>query len=215
MRPRALLAIRSDIAPAVESEYLDWMTKEHSIERVDIDGFVSARIFRCNRVDIRRYLILYELEDAAVVDSPAYLERLNTPTPWSARMMPHLGNFIRGGGQVVANSGAGYGAALVAILIPATSGAVESSNYDALSKISGVVALRLLQTDPDRTSVATNERAMRTGDQTFDKLLLIEALDAEAAFRATQQLQSNLLAFYQENGAREDPFYSLVFYLDR
>jgi hypothetical protein len=79
--------------------------RERTLERLGIEGFVSARIFRSKHPGFGRYLILYELADASVVDSPAYLERLNNPTPWTTRMMPHLGNFIRGGGGIVARWG--------------------------------------------------------------------------------------------------------------
>lgn len=212
MQPRALLAIRSDIAPSIESEYLDWLTKEHTIERVGIEGFVSARIFRCERNDIRRYLILYELENAAIVDSTAYLERLNNPTEWSARMMPNLGNFVRGGGEVTENLGAGYGAAMVPLLVQSDALPLDPVLLKALSEASQVVAVRLLQVDPGRTSVPTNERAMRLGDRTFRKLLMLEALDKAAVLAAMKRIYPALLeAVGEETG--EDIAYSLIFSL--
>jgi hypothetical protein len=213
--PRALLAIRSDIARPVEAEYLAWLTKEHTIERVGIDGFVSARIFRSRHAAFGRYLILYELADETVVDSPAYLERLNNPTPWSARMMPHLGNFIRGGGRIVENWGAGYGAALIPVLIRGESSRVASQDLGALSEMSGVVATRILQADSERTAVTSNERTLRSGDQGFHTLALIEAIDTEAALRALQRLEPGFREIVcQEAGPRESPAYSLVFHLN-
>lgn len=215
MPPKALLAIRSDITPSVEAEYLEWLTKEHTIERVGIDGFVSARIFRAQHAAFGRYWILYELSDTAVVDSPAYLERLNNPTPWSTRMMPHLGNFIRGGGQIITASGTGYGAALVPILIQSDLDVIKGENLKALSKVSGVIAVRTLQTDQSRTAVTSSERTLRTGDQSFTTLLMIEALDSDAAISAKEQLQPSLLRMaHLETEKREDPVYSLIFYLN-
>ena len=212
MPPKALLAIRSDIAPEVVPEYLEWMTREHAIERVGIDGFLSARIFRSKHAEFERFLILYELADASVVDSPAYLERLNNPTPWSSRMMPHLGNFIRGGGEIVGNWGTGCGAALTSFLIRSGEDVVAIESLEALSKQPGVVAIRLLQTDQDRIEVTTNERALRAGDRSFEKLLMIETLDEQSAIRATHSFPADLRQLL-DHGAETPGPYSLVFHL--
>jgi hypothetical protein len=42
----------------------------------------------------------------------------------------------------------------------------------------------LLETDLDRTSIATREKGMRAGDRTFAGLLLVEGLDAPAVSTA-------------------------------
>jgi hypothetical protein len=212
MPPKAFLAIRSDIAPDVEAEYLDWLIKEHTIERVGIEGFVAARIYRCHRDDIRRYLILYELENVAVIDSPAYLERLNNPTPWSARMMPHLGNFVRGGGKVTRNLGSGFGAAMIPVLIRSGSLPFCWERLEELSKEQQIVTIRLLQAEADRTSVRTNERSMRSGDNTFTELLFIEAIDSAAMVRVVKERYPVLIgAAGPAEG--DDSSYSLIFCL--
>lgn len=214
MPPRALLAIGSDIAPEIESEYLDWLTREHMIERVGIEGFVSARIYRCGRDDIRRYLILYELENAAVVDSAAYLERLNNPTPWTTRMMPHLGKFVRGGGTVVRSLGTGFGATVIPIAIPSKTFPLDWERLEQLSKASQVISVRLLEVDADRTLVATNERSMRSGDGTFDRLLLLDVTDKAAFVQAANDIYPALLNTVRREAG--DHFaYSLVFCLPR
>ena len=102
-RGRGLLAIWSDISAVSETDYLHWLTREHTLERVTTEGFLSARVLRSENHD-RRYVMLYELQTAAVLDGNAYLARLNAPTPWSQRIMPLLGNFVRGGGTVTASA---------------------------------------------------------------------------------------------------------------
>jgi hypothetical protein len=72
-------------------------------------------VYRSLEADVRRYFIHYELRSPNVVGSPAYLARLNKPTPWSQRIMPILGNFVRGGGRVLARAGIGEGAFLAAL----------------------------------------------------------------------------------------------------
>lgn len=216
MRPEALLAIRSDIRNEVEQEYLEWLTREHTLERVGIDGFLSARIFHSGHAGFGRYLILYELADAGVVDSPAYLERLNNPTDWTTRMMPHLGNFVRGGGRMSRRWGAGCGACLVAIMTDAATCTDESPALEAIAAEPGIVAIRILQTDAVRTTAASNERKLRSGDQSFEALLMIEALDTRSARRLEGRLPPTLSeAAMQQSDGVQDRAYSMVFSLDK
>ena len=216
MQPEALLAIRSDIARAVEPEYLAWLTREHTLERVGIEGFISARIFRSQHDGFGRYLILYGLADETVVDSQAYLERLDNPTPWTTRMMPHLGNFVRGGGRIVESSGIVCGSALIPVLLQAKSDPVGAQDVARLSDMPGVAAIRILRTSRERTLVQSNERSLRSGDRSFHTLLLIEALDTEAALRAMQALPPGLREIIaQEAGSHDNPVYSLIFHLNR
>ena len=105
MRGAGFLAIWSDVEPDHLTDYRHWLTREHTTERVTTKGFLGVRVFRAARTDIARFFILYELEAPEVLDGPAYLARLNAPTPWSQRTMPRLGNFIRGGGVMTARAG--------------------------------------------------------------------------------------------------------------
>jgi len=112
MRGAGFLAIWSDIERANLTDYRHWLTREHTAERVTTKGFLASRVFRADRADVDRFFILYELETPEVLDGPAYLARLNAPTPWSQRIMPQLGNFVRGGGVVTARTGRGRAAPL-------------------------------------------------------------------------------------------------------
>ena len=74
-------------------------------------------MFRLTRSEINRFFILYELESPEVLDGPAYLARLNAPTPWSQRIMPQLGELHsrrRGDGGA---AGRGEGLTIVALRI--------------------------------------------------------------------------------------------------
>src|SRR3954454_12330926 len=117
MRGTGFLAIWSDIAPGALTDYRHWLTREHTTERVTTTGFLAARVFRADRSDLNRFFILYELEAPEVLDGPAYLARLNAPTPWSQRIMPLLGNFIRGGGVMTARAGRGEASPVIALRI--------------------------------------------------------------------------------------------------
>lgn len=175
---QGFLAIWSDVAPERETDYLHWLTREHTQERVSIPGFLGVRAFRSRDSAIRRYFILYTLTESGVMGSPAYVERLNAPTPWSQRIMPMLGNFRRGGGTVAARLGSGFGAAVAPVLL------AEDDAFRALTRATEIaahdrlVAASLLSVDGAGTAIRTNEKSLRSGDKSFDTLLLAEAVDA-------------------------------------
>lgn len=177
------LAIWSDVAPAHETDYLHWLTREHTAERVAIAGFRGVRVFRTPGAG--RFFILYALKSAAVVDSPAYLARLNAPTPWSTRVMPRLGAFRRGGGSAGPRVGLGAGGSLAVCRLndPAALDGAEAA-LPALAATDRICAARILVVDAGRTGVPTREKSLRSGDTAFAGLLLIEGLDGQAVAAA-------------------------------
>jgi hypothetical protein len=179
MRGNGFLAIWSDVEPDQWTDYLHWLTREHTSERIGTAGFLAVRVFRALGIEAMRAFILYELEGPEVLSGPAYLSRLNAPTPWSERIMSGLGNFIRGGGRLAASAGIGQGG-VVAVL------ALEEMPADAAQIAGDIVALdriaavRVLGTDRAGTAVQTREKAMRRDDRSFAGLLVIEAVDRDA-----------------------------------
>jgi hypothetical protein len=176
MRGAGFLAIWSDIEPKVLTDYRHWLTREHTTERVTTKGFLAVRVFRADLPDIERVFILYELEAPEVLDGPAYMARLNAPTPWSQRIMPQLGNFIRGGGVMAARAGRGEGATIAALRLEQLPDQPQQL-ADALVALDGIAAVQLGVTDRARTSVPTVEKGMRRQEGFFAGLLIIEALD--------------------------------------
>jgi hypothetical protein len=174
------LAIWSDVAPEQETDYLHWLTREHTQERVSIPGFLGVRVFRSRAAGVRRYFILYTLTQSGVMGSEAYVERLNAPTPWSQRIMPILGNFRRGGGTVTARLGSGFGALVAPVLLEGDEAAQAPARATALAGRDRIIAVSLLAVDGAGTGIQTNEKTLRTGDRSFDTLMLAEAVDAEA-----------------------------------
>jgi hypothetical protein len=182
MRGAGFLAIWSDIEPRAVTDYRHWLTREHTTERVTTKGFLACRVFRADRSDIDRFFILYELEAPEVLDGPAYLARLNAPTPWSQRIMPQLGNFVRGGGLITARAGRGEGSTIAALRIEHLPEEPKRL-ADAIVALDGIAAVQVGATDRARTSVPTVEKGMRQHEGFFAGLLIIEALD-ETALRS-------------------------------
>jgi hypothetical protein len=92
----AVLALWNDVTPDVDAEYNEWHANEHVPERLTVPGMLWGRRYR--RLDdgaAPRYLTLYGMRDARVLESEAYRLLLSRPTPMSARMRPHLCNVSR------------------------------------------------------------------------------------------------------------------------
>jgi hypothetical protein len=171
------LAIWSDVRIEQETDYLHWLTREHTSERLSVDGFLRVRVYRSLDASVRRYFIHYELQSPEVVGSAAYLARLNTPTPWSQRIMPMLGNFVRGGGRVLARAGIGEGAFLAAIKLDDLAPIAGPALVANIVTEDRIVAAVLLQTDEEQSSIKTREKSLREHDRSFAGLLLVEGLD--------------------------------------
>ncbi len=202
MNPRgqAQLAIWSDIEPDQETDYLHWLTREHVLERVGVEGFLSGRVFRSEGAEKRRFFITYELQEAAALAGPSYLARLNAPTPWSQRIMPTLQNFARGGGPVVARAGLGCGAVAVPLRLDLeAAGLLNAAEQQALvERVAGfdaVAQVWLMAVDAAATGVPTKEKAMRRSvEGAFDGVLVVEALHATGARAAAADLMKQELA---------------------
>jgi hypothetical protein len=211
MRGSGFLAIWSDVAAQDLTDYRHWLTREHTTERVTTRGFLASRVFRATRDDINRIFILYELEAPEVLDGEAYLARLNTPTPWSQRIMPRLGNFMRGGGTMVARAGRGEGAAIMALRIEKQPENPQKL-AEALVACEGIAAVQIGATDEARTSVPTTEKGMRKEEGFFSGLLLIEALDLTSLQAAL--VQARTIAPDVLDRASEPEVYQTMFTLD-
>ena len=211
MRGSGFLAIWSDVAAQDLTDYRHWLTREHTTERVTTRGFLASRVFRATRDDINRIFILYELEAPEVLDGEAYLARLNAPTPWSQRIMPRLGNFMRGGGTMVARAGRGEGATIMALRIEKLPDNPQKL-AEALVACDGIAAVQIGATDEARTSVPTTEKGMRKEEGFFSGLLLIEALDLASLQTALEEART--IAPDVLGRASEPEVYQTMFALD-
>jgi hypothetical protein len=210
MRGLGFLAIWSDVEQKALTDYRHWLTREHTTERVTTKGFLAVRVFRAERGDLNRFFILYELETPEVLDGPAYLARLNAPTPWSQRIMPQLGNFIRGGGVMAARAGRGEAATIAALRLEQLPDAPQRL-ADALAALDGIAAVQIGVTDRARTSVPTVEKGMRRQEGFFAGLLIIEALD-EASLRGALRAAAEIAP--QSIPGGESEIYRGIFSLD-
>ena len=186
---RGVLAIWHTITPEGEPEYWRWHDREHIPERVGVPGFLRGRRYRSLERSLD-YLDLYEVEDPETLRSAAYLARLNDPTPWTRRMVPHFLNTLRVGYRVATSAGRGQGGVLLTLQLAPRDG--TAGRLSALAAVglavegvTGVVSVHVLEATPEITSIATEEKRLRgPGDRDRNPIdpwcLLVEADDASA-----------------------------------
>ena len=168
----AAVAMWWDIAPEVRAEWEDWHTNEHMPERLSIPGFLRGSRW----VSGASYFVLYELDRAETLTGPAYLERLNNPTPWSRRMMPHHRNMVRSLCDVREGFGRGLAGTLATLQ--------ERVEVAALRERKGLCAAHLLQARPMTGVPQTAEQKMRGGDREAKWVSLAGGYDADAVAQA-------------------------------
>lgn len=186
---RAAVVIWVELPRGLHAEHDAWHSYEHLPERMGIPGFLRGR--RAAALDSaapEQRFALYELEDIAVTTSPAYLERLNDPTPWSCKVQSQC-RLSRTLCRVSASHGEGTGSELVTVRFSSTAGREhalrDALKLQVLAGQRGLVGVHLLERDAGTVRPLTNEERLRRGgvDAFAGWVLLIEAYDAEAALR--------------------------------
>jgi hypothetical protein len=111
----AFLALWNDIDPSRIVEYERWHALEHAPERVWTPGFVAGTRYVATRPGQPRYFTLYDLACLSALETPAYQDLVDHPTPWSASMRPAFQHFLRKPCTRVAVEGVTRGAALLVL----------------------------------------------------------------------------------------------------
>lgn len=100
--PAAML-LSFDVAPKAIAEREDWHMHEPLPERLGIPGFLRVAL-----QGQARYVVLYEVDELGVLASDAYLQRLNHPSRWTSKMMPHYRGMRRGLCSIIASQGLSF-----------------------------------------------------------------------------------------------------------
>jgi hypothetical protein len=167
MLGEAAVAMWWNMAPALRLEFEDWHSHEHFPERMGIPGFLRGS--RWASVDGGEgFFVMYELDCYDTLTSEGYLQRLNNPTPWSSKMMPHHRDMVRSQCRRVRSTGGGIGQyALTVRFSPANGRETEESIdlaavADAFVRSPGGVAFHVLRTETP-LGVVTKEQRIRGG----------------------------------------------------
>ncbi len=181
---KAAVAMWWNVSPEQRAEFGDWHSHEHFPERMSIPGFRRGSRWTSMR-DAEGFFVLYELERYETLTSKGYLDRLNAPTPWSTKMMPHHLNMVRSQCRIFASFGGGVASSLVTIRLSPMDGkeagmktALAAALRDLASK-PGLTGAHLLMTDTPGTSALTTEQQIRGSDAAADWIILLSGYDPE------------------------------------
>ncbi|MCS3897796.1 heme-degrading monooxygenase HmoA [Bradyrhizobium japonicum USDA 38] len=187
---QAAVAMWWGVRPEQRAEFGDWHSHEHFPERMNIPGFRRGSRWT-STTDAEGFFVLYELERYEVLTSKGYLNRLNAPTPWSTKMMPHHLGMIRSQCRVAASFGGGVATALATIRLSPEAGRETelqthlSEMLGTLAQMPGLTGAHLLLTDTPRTSSPTTEQQIRGKDGAADWIMLLSGYDADAIEQVT------------------------------
>jgi hypothetical protein len=99
------LAMWWDMALDMRVEFEHWHSHEHFPERLVLPGFLRAS--RWAAADGGKVSSSSTSCRTTGAQLARYLARLNAPTPWSTRLMPHHRNMVRSQTRVLHSHGAG------------------------------------------------------------------------------------------------------------
>lgn len=187
---KAAILLSFDVVDDAVAEHDDWHTHEHFPERLSIPGFVRGTRWVASQGQ-PRYFVMYEVEQLAVMTSSAYLERLNNPSPWTSKMMPHYRGMRRGFCSVAGSFGFGMGRAGLLIRLSPASPAGPSLRTRLLEDLlprlpakAGIGSVHLFEGAV--TPPMTNEQRIRGADAGFDMAILVTGYSQDALMELMQ-----------------------------
>ncbi len=204
---QAAVAMWWNIRPEQRSEFGDWHSHEHFPERMSIPGFRRGSRWT-STLDAEGFFVLYELETYETLTSKGYLDRLNAPTPWSSKMMPHHLNMTRSQCRIAESFGGGVATSLATIRLSSEAGKeghLKTAIVERLRELTakaGLTGAHLLLTDTPRTSSPTTEQRIRGSDGVADWIVLLAGYEPDVVESViADQLSASALRLA---GAREN-----------
>ena len=147
---------------------------------------------------------MYEVRNIGILSSPPYLERLNNPTPWTAKMMPRFRGMTRGFCDIKTSFGFGIGEMLFCVRLEPAPGK-EATLHDWLtqyvlptfsSKL-GLASAYLLESA--MTPPMTTEQQIRGRDATVSWVLLVTGYSSDSVISVSRnELREEV---FEEHGA--------------
>ena len=182
---KAALAMWWDMAPAMRPEFENWHSHEHFAERLGVPRFHRATRW-LDAAGGAGVFVMYELDDHDVLGSAPYLARLNAPSPWSAKMMPHHRQMVRSQCRVLESAGGAVARHALTVRLSPAAGrddalrAALKAQVDDLPKRPGLVGAHLLRHEAPAIATTTEQRIRGLRDQVADWVLVAVGYDLDA-----------------------------------
>ena len=211
-----VVALWHDVAPDAKEEFHEWHSRERMPERVGIPGFRRGRRYVAVN-GAPEFFVLYEADSPEVLGGIDFLNRLNTPTEWSRRVVPKFRNVARSICRVVVTSGTGSGGVLLTscfdIDAAHRAGSLEALTrriLPALSQRSGIAGVHLCIADEALSRIGSAERQLHAdAPRVPGWIMLIEGNSAADVRTAHEALELGLQA--HNVSALESATYRLEF----
>lgn len=185
-----ILAIWNDFDIEDMAHFERWYNREHLLERVDTPGFRVGRRYERVSLGDRQFFAFYEVDSPAVLNAPAYLQRLENPTPWTQRTMKSFRRMVRTVCDVKASAGPLSGAYAVVLradeAMAPTAG--SAALVEKLAAEDGIARVQLWTRAAQQTKADTAEMKSRGGDQMIAGALAVECVRRSDAERVVAML---------------------------
>ncbi|KQP18401.1 hypothetical protein [Pseudorhodoferax sp. Leaf267] len=211
----AALAMWWDMAADARADFEHWHAHEHFPERLGIPGFRRASRWRAADGG-EGVFVLYELADYGVLSSPAYLARLNAPTPWSTRMMPHHRHMVRSQCRVLESRGASTARHALTVRLSPAAGRDEALRAglralaETLVQRPGLVGLHLLRHATPPIAQTEEQKIRGLNDRVADWVLVACGYELEAV-QALAELEEAALCALGAAPGTERGVYTLAY----
>ena len=165
------VCIWHDLLPEAVDEFYQWHNREHMPERLGIAGFRRGRRFIAV-AGAPTYFNLYETDNAEVLGGRDYLQRLDSPTAWTRRVVASFRRVSRSICRVAYSEGVGEGGFML----------TQRFDIDAAEaeRTSEALRRRLLPPLADRKGIAGVHRCL--ADEAISR---IETAEKKARSEAT------------------------------
>lgn len=186
----AAVLIWNDVIETERDAFYRWHDKEHIPERLALPGFLRGRRYRGSGVT--EWLTLYEADDVAVLTSPAYLARLNDPTPLTQSTVRAFRNTARSICVVEKTTGASTGGHALTLPLPAGFDARHLFEGEAPDiTADSVLAAHLFVADDAASHLDTRE-ARERAYVVPPRVLFVETSTLEAARQQLARLLAGI-----------------------
>jgi hypothetical protein len=190
-----ILAIFNNVASGREAEFEQWFQHEHLAERIAISGFLLGRRHEAVAGE-PRYFNFYVTTSSAILKSPAYLERLDHPTPMTHTVMSEIfKDMIRTVCDRVFRRGALRGTGVVTVrLAQRPDEAALQAAIERLIQDPAVACGEIWLAADRREFPISMEERLRGGDRKIAGCLVVETLRLAEA----EKIAASLAATFPE-----------------
>jgi hypothetical protein len=195
------VCIWHDLLPEAVDEFYQWHNREHMPERLGIAGFRRGRRFIAV-AGAPTYFNLYEADSPEVLGGRDYLERLDSPTAWTRRVVASFRRVSRSICRVAYSEGVGEGGFMLtqrfdvdAAEADRTSDALRRRLLPPLALRKGIAGVHLCLADEAISGIETAEKKARPDATAIPTwIILIEGTSEIDVRNAGELLKADLRA---------------------